>query len=268
MKVSALVPTYNGKHLLQKHLESIAAALRSGDELLVLDDASTDATESWVTAQANRYQQKYGIDVRCLVNSVNIRFARSVNHGAQKATGSLLFVCNNDVSVEPDCIDILRAHFSDPALFAVGCLEYEGKSTQVASGKNKLWFTRGLFQHARDESMTTGSTAWASGGSALFSKEKWDILGGFDPAFSPAYWEDIDISYRAHQRGWKVLFDRSAIVYHQHESTHSKVFGTAKMQEMSWKNALYFTRKHTRGWQKVAYLFWYVYWWYQRKKHA
>lgn len=268
MKVSALVPTYNGVHLLKKHLETVAAALSPGDELLVLDDASTDGTPAWVGQNASLYAQKYGVTLICVVNPQNLRFALSVNRGAEKATGSLLFVCNNDVSVEKTCIKVLRAHFSDSTVFAVGCLEYEGKQQNKASGKNRLWFARGLFQHSRDESMTSGDTAWASGGSALFSKDKWDELNGFDPAFSPAYWEDIDISYRARQRGWKVLFDASAVVYHHHESTHSVVFGAARMQQMSWKNALYFARKHSRGWQKVSYWLWYGYWWYQRKRYV
>jgi glycosyltransferase involved in cell wall biosynthesis len=40
--VSVVIPNYNGKHLLEKHLPSVLSSMRSGDELLIIDDASTD----------------------------------------------------------------------------------------------------------------------------------------------------------------------------------------------------------------------------------
>ena len=157
---------------------------------------------------------------------------------------------------------------SDDKIFSIGCLEFEQNSKGVKSGKNKLWFKKGLFQHSKASNFESGETAWASGGSAMFSTSKWEQLGGFDPAFYPAYWEDIDISYRARKNGWLVLFNSQAIVYHKHESTNASTFGTNKLQDISWKNSLYFSWKHADAAQKIQYVLWYPYWLLQRMKHS
>ncbi|MCD8484488.1 glycosyltransferase [Candidatus Woesebacteria bacterium] len=46
--LSVVIPTFNGRHLLQKHLPDVVAMLRDGDEIVIVDDASTDDTAHWV----------------------------------------------------------------------------------------------------------------------------------------------------------------------------------------------------------------------------
>ena len=162
------------------------------------------------------------------------------------------------------CFEFLKPHFDDEEVFAVGCLEYENSEMGQRSGKNVLFFDRGLFQHNRANNFERGQTAWASGGSALFDKKKWLKLNGFDQAFYPAYWEDIDLSFRARKKGWKILFEPEAVVYHKHESTHQTVFGQQKMDDMSWKNAFVFTWKNGTRVQRLQYILWSSYWWYKR----
>ncbi len=264
--VAAIIPTFNALHLLQKNCASVLKALQPGDELCIVDDASTDGTSEWVNETLVPQGAALEIMVSCVTHKKNLRFAAAVNSGVASVKSSLVFLCNNDVEVTPQCITQLREHFSDSAVFAVSCLEHEQELSGEWSGKNKLWFAKGIFQHSKAENAEAGPTAWASGGSALFSKEKWQKIGGFDTAFYPAYWEDIDLSVRAQKMGWKVLFDPLAVVIHKHESTHSVVFGTNSIAAMSWKNALHFTWKHANFAQRLSYLLWYPYWWYKRTR--
>lgn len=46
--VSVVIPNYNGKHLLAKHLPAVLEAMRAGDELIVIDDNSTDESWEWL----------------------------------------------------------------------------------------------------------------------------------------------------------------------------------------------------------------------------
>src|SRR5690606_24971349 len=131
-------------------------------------------------------------------------------------------------------------------------------------GKNVLWFEKGLFQHSKANNFESGETAWASGGSALFSIKKWLVLGGFDDLFYPAYWEDVDLSYRARQNGWKVLFNANAVVYHKHETTNTTVFGNKMIENISWSNSFKFAWKHSNILQKLQFMVWYPYWQLQR----
>lgn len=121
-----------------------------------------------------------------------------------------------------------------------------------------------MFIHSRAEDLRSGPTAWVSGGSGVFDKKKWLEIGGFDRLFYPAYWEDIDLSFQARKRGWKVLFEEKAVVDHNHETTNASVFGQRKMEQMSWRNANKFVWKNGDFWQKFAHILWKPYWWIVR----
>jgi len=286
LSVSVVIPSFNGHKLLNKNLSSVLLALRERDELIIIDDASTDKTLECLIKKFNLnlldkqfsdfeiYKGKYKkhnsqIQIQVIVNNINLRFAASVNRAVKLAQNPIIFLINNDVLPNKDVIGQVMFYFKKPDTFAVGCLESEtidenSKKKTVKGGKNKLWFERGMFIHSRADQFTSGLTAWASGGSAFFSKEKWLKLRGFDLIYYPAYWEDIDLSFRAKKHGWKVYFEEKAVVKHNHESTHSVVFGIKKMECISWKNAIKFTLKNSNFWQKIAFFIWRPYWWWKR----
>lgn len=263
--VSFVIPSYNGKHLLEKNLPAVINQLVQGDEIVIIEDAGDDGTASWLDKNIKGKVSKKGASLKIIVNKKNLRFGASCNKAVKAAKHNLIFLLNNDVSPKKDCTDQLVSHFEDTEVFAVGCKEKEIKDGKPTfHGKNKLWFERGLFIHSKDNSMTSGETAWAIGGSAMFDKKKWLEIGGFDELFYPAYWEDIDLSFQAKKRGWKVLFEAKAEVDHNHESTNFDVFGQKRLEDISWKNSLKFTWKNGHIWQKIAFIIWQPYWIYRR----
>lgn len=282
--ITFLIPSYSGSELLKKHLPAVVKAADTGDQILIIDDASKDRSVPWLkrkyklelSSENGNYDvydatQTLGskkLFIKLIVLSQNSRFAAAVNLGFELANNNLIFLLNNDVSPEKNSRKKLIEIFHTQAdVFAVACLEYEGKDkTALRSGKNQLWFERGLFHHSRANNFAFGSTAWASGGSAMFDRKKWLELNGFDLKFQPAYWEDIDISQRAKKRAWKVLFQPEAIVFHQHESTNSKVFTDLEIQKISFRHADRFTRKHADIWQLFAFILWRPYWWVKRHR--
>lgn len=255
--VSIVIPTYNGLSLLQKNLPAVVKAMRAGDELVIVDDASSDDTVSWLRTQFKPHHSK--LDLQIIHNQHNLRFGAAVNKAVKAAHYSLVWLLNNDVSPAANALEYLLPHFEDESMFAVGCHERETVDGGISGGKNKLWFERGLFVHSRADDFSTGETAWASGGSALFDREKWLELGGFSSTFYPAYWEDIDLSYRAKQKGWKVWFEAKALVDHNHETTNTTVFGQRKLEVMSFRNALTFTWLYATGNQKLQFALWLPY---------
>ena len=260
--ITILIPSFNGLALLQKHLPGILQQVYPADEVIVVDDASDDGTASYI----EEISQSSRCSVRVLQMGVTVRFAQAVNQGFLAAQHAHVFLCNNDVSLLPGCLDVLRSHCLDKNLFAVGCLEYDKTTTGKESGKNKLWFSQGLFHHSKADAFTPGNTAWVSGGSGLFDKQKWQALNGFDTHFAPAYWEDVDISFQARGRGCRGLVAQTAQVPHQHETTHSAVFSAKKLRSMSWNHRLYFTWKHASFWQRLQFLFWLPYWILRQRK--
>lgn len=273
-QVSAVIPNYNGRALLSKHLPAVLRCLQDQDQLLIVDDASTDDSVEWLVAQfrlvagkelsdtsktwIGRYRTaQKKVDVFVIQNEKNLRFGASANRGVELASGGLILLLNSDVSPQADVLQFLLPHFDDQKTFAVGCLEEE---EQNLGGKNTLKFQRGMFIHARASNFMPGETAWVTGGSGLFDRSKWLELGGFDSRYYPAYWEDIDLAWQARQKGWRVLFEPRAIVKHQHESTNKSVFGTHKMQAVSWQNARKFVWKNGTRTQKFLHILWQPYW--------
>lgn len=282
-QISVVIPTYNGYHLLEKNLAKVIEVCRDGDEILIADDNGTDETKDYLKSEFhlkrthseseyNLYQNLVKIKNKQIVisflqNKKNLRFGANCNLAIKLAKNNFIFLLNNDVVPKTKkIIDILLENFEKKTnVFAVSCLEYESHE-KVYSGKNKIWFKKGRFFHCRDKKLKSGETAWASGGSCLLDKSKFLQIGGFDKRYYPAYWEDIDLSWQARKKGWKVLFEEKALVHHNHETTNQSVFGDKKISNMSWNNGNKFVWKNGNLWQKILFLLYLPYWSFKRDK--
>lgn len=286
--ISVIIPTYNGVGLLEKHLPALEKNLRKNDTLIIVDDASSDDTVTWLTQRyalsdkkqsdlsTTTFPHGYGIshslgrdlfqfgaytsiNVIVIGLSKNVRFAEAVNTAVLAVPTEWFLLLNNDVEVTKSTIpELLKC--TGPNVFGIAPLEYQDSVTGEKSGRNKLWFEKGLYHHSKADSFDSGPTAWVSGGSGLFHTQKWKDLGGFDLQYYPAYWEDVDISFSAKQRGWNVLFCADSVVLHQHETTNKQTFGEDNVARMSAAHARYFTWKHSTFLQKILFLLWQPYW--------
>ncbi len=92
----------------------------------------------------------------------------------------------------------------------------------------------------------------------MIDKQKFTAIGAFDELYSPFYWEDIDLSYRAWKAGYKVLFDPTISVVHHHESTIGAYFCSSEIQTISSRNQFIFMWKNVTDNAMVAsYLFYF-----------
>lgn len=243
MTISIIIPSYNGKQLLEKNFPSVVTALKTfkahgnTGEIIVSDDASNDETISWLKEQYS--------NARVLTHEKNVRFAESCNDGVAEAKGDIIVLLNNDVRPNPDFLYPLIKNFNDPNVFAVGCKELNivDKKT-IEGGRGVSAFKRGLVVHWRPKNQESPHATWVSGGSAAFKRELWNKLGGFDTLFYPAYEEDRDLCWRALKAGYKVQFEQKSVVVHHHETTNTSVFGGMNMARYSMKNQLLFVWKN------------------------
>ncbi len=233
MKLSVVIPTYNGHDLLEQNLPAVTAT--KPDEIIVVDDASTDDTISFL---ATKFPQ-----IKLVKLTRNRGFARAVNAGVSAATGDVIVLFNSDTSPHPDCLSGLTHQFSTHSnLFSVGFLETDPR-TGLKRGKSRGFWKHGLVHHAQAGDLKPGPTFWTFAAAATYRKSMWDKLAGLDPLFRPAYWEDIDLSYRAQKQGWQVLFDPQREVTHPAESTMKAILGS-RVTRLSFKNQLLFTWKN------------------------
>lgn len=248
--VSVVIPTYNGRSMLEKHLPVVLACMREGDEVLVVDDASTDDTLEFL---AQRYPQ-----VRVLSHATNMRYAQSCNDGVAAAQHEMIFLLNNDVSPAPNVLGHLLRSFADPLMFAVGCSEQD--SASVVSGRSAGAFRRGIMVHRRAQDQTGKSTLWAAGGSMMVRRSLWLEIGGMDVLFRPAYEEDRDLSYRALKMGYRIEHNSEAKVFHDHKTTNISAFGERGVRVSSYKNMFLFYWKNIDDVELVlSHLMWLPY---------
>lgn len=250
MKISVIIPNYNGQKLLAKNLPKVIEAC-PGCEIIIVDDASTDESVIFL-------QRKFP-KIKIIQNKTNQRFGKSCNIGAKKAQGDLLFFLNSDAYPQKDFLKPLLKYFDKnqnkeaDQIFSVACREINNK--KEISGRTEGQIQKGLLIHYKPKDQESKNTLWGFGGSILVDKNKFLELGGFDPIYHPAYWEDIDLCWQAKKKGWQVLFEKDSIIYHNHETTNKSVFGNKKIQKISLRNQIIFSLKNF----PIKFYFWLPY---------
>lgn len=256
MKVSVVIPNYNGRKILEKSLPRVKEACvkwsKKDWEIIIVDDASTDDSVGFIK---NEYPE-----VRLLIHEKNKRFSETCNDGVRAAKGEVVVLLNSDVQPRVDFLKPLIDGFSQKNVFSIGALEedfHNGK--KLLSGRSGGEFFRGFLRHWREKDQMQTETFWTAGGSMAVDRKKWLEIGGMDVLFRPAYWEDIDLSWRARKKGWKVLFEPKSVVYHHHEMTNKTALGEKRMKTYSYKNQFLFIWKNGSFVQLIQHLLWLPY---------
>ena len=78
----------------------------------------------------------------------------------------------------------------------------------------------------------------------MVDRDRYLKLGGFDPVYHPLYYEEIDLSYRALKRGWKVLYEPKSVAYHKVQSTITRQEKKRQIGLISARNNYLFVWKN------------------------
>lgn len=237
-KISVIIPNYNGKDLIKKNLPNVIKNCPDC-EIIIVDDGSEDDSTNFIK---ERFK-----NVKLIIHKKNQGFVSAVNSGVNAARGKYVLLLNSDVSPRSNFLKPLLENFSaNSDLFAVAIkdVSHEQRETLI-KGRGGARFEKGFVSHFPMSTDVKAQTLWVSGGSGLFDRSMFLKLGGFDRAFAPFYWEDIDLSYRARKLGLICLFEPKSIVDHYHEKgaikTHHRDFF---IKTISYKNQFIFVWKN------------------------
>jgi GT2 family glycosyltransferase len=244
--ISILIPSWNGLELLKRFLPSVLASARRYEqtgahtEILIIEDGGSDDTIVWLREQG--FEEGARGRLRFLRNEKNIGFGRTCNRGFREARYPVVFLLNNDVEVDREAIAPLASRFSDPLLFAVHCRVFDFETRRECGRGQRGSFSKGFIRvhesyEPGEENKEPPYSIFASGGSAMFDREKFLSAGGFDELLSPAYWEDVEMSYRAWKRGFTILYEPRSVVHHRVSSTMRKL-GGKKIRRIEQRNRL------------------------------
>ena len=200
--ISVIVPVYNGEETIRDCLDSLMAQeIPQTYEIVCVDNASTDNTAKIL----DQYKVKK-------VRETKRGPAAARNCGLQNASGEIIAFTDADCVVAKDWLANLVSVLEDPAVGIAG-----GKILARQPANHIETFGEEIHDHGKAIDLYRPPYAitmnWASRFSVL--KE----LSFFDENFLRC--EDVDLSYRIYQKGYRLVFNPEAIVYHRNESSYS-----------------------------------------------
>ncbi|MBV9302206.1 MAG: glycosyltransferase [Acidobacteriaceae bacterium] len=248
---SVVIPSWNGRDLLEKFLPSVIAATgnRPENEVIVVDNGSTDETVEFVREGFPR--------VRALALDRNLGFGGASNAGVKAAKNGIVVLLNNDMRVDEAFLGPLLEPFSDPLVFSVSSQIFfaDPVKRREETGLTEAWWERGRIRvsHRVDASIRgLFPCAYPGGGSSAFDRKKFLELGGFDELFRPFYFEDTDLGHLAWKRGWKALYQPRSVVHHEHRGTIGSRYSRDFIEGVLKKNAMLYCWKNIHDWRMLA----------------
>ncbi len=208
-RLSIVIPSHNGAATLSACLESLHRSTRAPYEIIVVDDASTDATAE-IAARSQ---------CRVVHLDENAGAARAKNRGAAEATGDILFFTDDDVVVARDALERLAEDFADARVAGVvGLLDANIPFGDFASNFKNLWmrFTYERLPHERIGVFYTSIAA--------MRREIFQHLGGFDENYRGAsIAEDTEFGQRTWGAGHLLTLDSRVTATHRKHYTPRQV---------------------------------------------
>lgn len=253
--VSAVIPNFNGRKLLEENLPSVISALKhscTDYEIIISDDASTDDSLLFI-------KEKYP-EIIAVKGLQNRGFSVAANTGIQKAGKRLVLLLNSDVKLTENYLTNQFRFFEKTDTFGVmgGIFSPDGKLIDAA--KFPKW-SGCQVKSTINFSITDPPagfpipTYFLSGANALMDREKLKELNGFNEIYSPFYMEDVDLSVRAWRMGWKCYYEPGALCFHQVSHTIGKHNRDKKIKRISARNKFIFHEFHLGRTKKLLWDF-------------
>ena len=241
-----VVLNWNGVDHLRALLPSLEAAVAAGPPaaIVVVDNRSTAGDVAWIAAHHPGVQ---------VVVAERNDYLFSLNPVVAGRPEDVVVILNNDMRVDPGFLGPLLTHFADPSVFAATARVLDWDGTRQTTGQRRIALRHCWYYQWWELSVSeTVHTLDAGGGCAAFRRAYFAELGGFDPLFRPAYYEDIDLSYRAWMRGWRTVFEPRSVIYHREGATLWDRERDGLHRAMLARNQALFTMKNVGGWGFLA----------------
>jgi GT2 family glycosyltransferase len=231
--ISIVIVNYNGQTHLGPCLTSLSRSNYPPEQLevVVVDNASQDRS---LALLAQNFPH-----VKVIQSQQNLGFSVAANLGAQATSGQLVAFLNADMRVEPNWLNAAWHTLSQGTHVASAgslVLDWDGITPDYV-GRPGDAFCLSPQPGACAAPLKDVGALFASGGAALFRREAFMELGGFDPRFF-MYHEDVDLGWRLWLKGYACLLSAQSFVYHRRGASARKL-SPVYVQELAQKHALF-----------------------------
>lgn len=240
MKVTVIIPNYNGKHFLKPCLDALSRQTNPDFCITIVDNASSDGSLEYL-------QENYP-EIKVIALSENFGFSKAVNVGIRSAKTPYVILLNNDTEPAPDYIDaMIRAIEQSPRIFSVSSKMIQMYHPELIDSAGDLYTVLGWAicrGTGRPVSNYTASDQIfsACAGAAIYRRAVFKKIGYFDEAHF-AYLEDVDVGYRARIYGYHNTYCPDAAVYHVGSGTSGSKYNSFKVK-MTGRNNIYLNYKN------------------------
>lgn len=245
--VAIVILNYNGKKFLEQFLPSVLASTYAYYQVYVADNGSTDGSLAYL-------QTNYPA-VKQIVLDKNYGYAGGYNHALKELKEPYFILLNSDIEVTPGWIDpIIQLMENDTSIAACQpkLLSYKEKQFFEYAGACGGWmdilgypFARGRIvetcERDHDQYNDIQDIFWASGAALFFRGEVFFQMNGFNEHFF-AHMEEIELCWRLHLHGYRVMCCPASVVYHVGGGTLPK--GNSRKVFLNFRNNLWMLSMH------------------------
>jgi len=156
-----------------------------------------------------------------LTPGLNLGFPGSLNHGRSRVQASMIWTIQDDVTVRDGCLAALMARLAEDdrlAVVAPVTVDDQGRIPHIRGAmltEDRRWPPYPPEGSRPADIDPTVELDYVVSSGSLARVDAWDEVGGYDPAFFPLYWSDVDFCHRLRASGWKVTLAADAVVDHE-----------------------------------------------------
>jgi hypothetical protein len=246
MKIAVVILNWNGAELLQQFLPKIVR-YSAGADVYVADNASTDHSLSIL--------QTHFPEVKIIKNKDNYGFAKGYNEALKLVDADVYALVNSDIEVTPNWLQPIIETFTleeETAIMQPKILDFKDRHKFEYAGAAGGFidafgypFCRGrIFETIENDLGQYNDTVelfWASGACFFIRSEVYHHLKGFDNSFF-AHQEEIDLCWRAFNKGYITKYIPTSVVYHVGGATLQQ--GNPKKTFLNFRNSLLMLTKN------------------------
>lgn len=247
MKLALVILNWNGQSLLEKYLPSVVHFSPEAS-IYVADNASIDNSIAFV-------KQKFP-SVKIIKNDSNGGYAKGYNDALKKIDADVYGLINSDIEVTKDWLKPIKESFTQHRNMAIAqpkILDFKDKALFEYAGAGGGFIDFFGYPYCRGRIFNTlekdigqyndfSEVFWASGACLFIRSKVFHKLRGFDEDYF-AHQEEIDLCWRAQNKGYKVSYIGQSTVYHLGGGTLKE--NSPKKTFLNFRNSLLSSIKNT-----------------------
>ncbi len=221
--VDIIIPIYGAGNFLRECLVNLYRSTKIPFNLFLVDDCSPGNEIAKIFDKVTGWKDER---VHLIQNRRNLGFGQSNNRAARNGSSPFVLFLNSDTIPQDSFLELMLLNFIDPTVGVVGPKlifpkgSSRGKENTIqhagVARDKKGWPYHVFYQMDKDDPKVNvrREINCVTGACLLIRRNLFQEIGGFDPQYEIGAWEDVDLCWTARKKGWKVVYEPLAEVYH------------------------------------------------------